>query len=227
MSVRKPARIYLVRHGHSTANGKAILAGRDPKVELSDLGVEQAGALAGALASVEFSELFSSPLKRCLQTMEPVMAKFSKAQISQLPGVIEMDYGKWSGRKLALLSREKLWSSIQSTPSLVRFPEGESFHEMSARANESIRSIARPGKNILVCSHGDVIKAIIAGITGLHLDNLQRLTIDPASISIIELIGDSGRLIMMNEISHLSQKKRAKGSRQDRNLGGGSGGSRK
>jgi probable phosphoglycerate mutase len=144
-------------------------------------------------------------------------------KIEELPGVIEMEYGDWSGKKLSLLSRNKLWSTIQQRPSFVRFPKGESFVEMQNRALESVRSMALPGKNILICSHGDVIKAVITGIIGLHLDSLQRITIDPASISVISLSSDQARLISVNQTSHLGKSSAKKRADSRLNLGGGSG----
>lgn len=133
-----------------------------------------------------------------------------------------MDYGKWSGKKLVNLSKLALWKTIQNRPSLVRFPNGESFLEMSDRAFTSVRESAIPGKNVLICSHGDVIKSIIASALGLNLDNFQRLSVDPASVSIIELSGDSSRLILANDTSHLPHVRQNLGSKKLR-LGGGSG----
>jgi len=223
MRSQKPATIYLVRHGHSTANAKSVLAGRDYKVRLTDIGQSQAQSLAEQLSPIEFAAIYSSPLPRCLETLQPTVSRKPGNKIEELPGVIEMEYGDWSGKKLSLLSRNKLWSTIQLRPSFVRFPTGESFVEMQDRALESVRSMALPGKNILICSHGDVIKAIIAGIVGLHLDSLQRITIDPASISVISLSGDQARLLSINQTSHLGQSPSKKRANPRLNLGGGSG----
>jgi probable phosphoglycerate mutase len=157
--------------------------------------------------------------------LEPI-AETLKREIEISEGVIEMEYGDWSGKKLALLSRTKLWKSIQSRPSLVRFPNGESFLEMQNRALEAVRSIAIPGQTVLLSSHGDVIKAIVAGFVGLNLDNFQSLAIDPASISIIDLSGDSARLRLLNNTDFLSDLKFTGTGNRNLNLGGGSGASR-
>ena len=170
MRAQKPATIYLLRHGHSTANAKSVLAGRDFKVSLSSTGKKQALAVQAELSGKVFAKIYSSPLPRCIQTLEPLATSLNK-EIEILDGVIEMEYGDWSGKKLALLSRTKLWKSIQTRPSFVRFPNGESFLEMQNRALEAVRSIALPGQTILLASHGDVIKAIVAGFVGLNLDN--------------------------------------------------------
>ncbi len=227
MRANKPAVIYLVRHGHSTANAKAILAGRDFKVSLSKLGVKQSISLARELQSKEFDSIFSSPLPRCLETLEPFVANVKGSKVQTLEGVIEMEYGDWSGKKLVTLARNKLWKTIQNRPSLVRFPNGESFMEMQTRALESVQNEAKPGSQILICSHGDVIKAIIAGFIGLPLDSFQRLSIDPASITILEISDDRVSLKIMNNTSHLRNEDLPEKDFQKINLGGDSGAKRR
>ena len=222
MRVQKSSRIYLVRHGHSTANAKSILAGRDPKVLLTPKGREQAEALANSLANVDFAAVFSSPLPRCLETVAPILKARKKISLQKLSGVIEMDYGKWSGKKLAILAKSSLWKTIQNRPSLVRFPDGESFLEMSDRSFTAVRDSAISGKNILICSHGDVIKSILASALGLNLDNFQRLSVDPASVSIIEISGDQTRVISINQTEHLAGDSSKKVANRYL-LGGGSG----
>lgn len=225
MRAQKPATIYLLRHGHSTANAKSILAGRDFKVSLSATGKKQALAVESELKGKKFAKIYSSPLPRCIQTLQPLSTRLqTKVEISD--GVIEMEYGDWSGKKLTLLSRTKLWKSIQNRPSLVRFPGGESFLEMQSRAVEAVRSIAIPGESVLLCSHGDVIKAIVAGFIGLHLDNFQSLSVDPASITIIDLHGDKARLRILNNTDFLRDLKFTGSGNQSLNLGGGSGAKR-
>jgi len=222
MRVQKPATIYLLRHGHSTANAKSILAGRDASVSLSPRGIEQAQAVMHELGERKFAKIYSSPMPRCLETLRPLAGK-SKLKIEKDDGLIEMEYGDWSGKKLLALSRKKMWSEIQARPSLVRFPNGESFLEMQGRSLESVKSLAIPGAEILVCSHGDVIKAIVAGLVGLHLDNFQRLTIDPASITVIDLFAESAQIRLMNSTVHLKETKGPSTGSPKLNLGGGSG----
>jgi probable phosphomutase (TIGR03848 family) len=222
MRADKPATIYLLRHGHSTANAKSVLAGRDFKVRLSSVGEKQALAVAAELSDRKFAEIYSSPLPRCIETLDPLVKKLNK-EIQLADGLIEMEYGDWSGKKLALLSKNKLWGTIQNRPSLVRFPNGESFLEMQSRSLEAVTNLSIPGKSVLLCSHGDVIKAIVAGFLGLNLDNFQSLSIDPASITVLELTKDGARLRSMNDTSYLKELKFT-GSRGGKlNLGGGSG----
>ena len=153
MRAQKPATIYLLRHGHSTANAKSILAGRDFKVSLSATGKKQALAIESEFKQKNFARIYSSPLPRCLQTLEPI-AETLKRQIEISEGVIEMEYGDWSGKKLAILSRTKLWKSIQGRPSLVRFPNGESFG--IGRSGKYLPTVGRIdgvyGDRNLVCS---------------------------------------------------------------------------
>jgi probable phosphoglycerate mutase len=225
MRAEKPASIYLLRHGHSTANAKSVLAGRDFTVKLSSVGEKQAVAVSNELSDKKFAKIYSSPLPRCVQTLEP-LAKKLKSDIQIADDLIEMEYGDWSGKKLSVLSRNKLWSTIQNRPSLVRFPNGESFLEMQSRAIEEVAKLAIPGKSVLLCSHGDVIKAIVAGFLGLHLDKFQSLSIDPASITTIDLVNGSARLRVMNDTSFLKELRFTGSPDAKLNLGGGSGASR-
>jgi probable phosphoglycerate mutase len=136
--------------------------------------------------------------------------------------LIEMEYGSWSGKPLSNLSRNQMWKSIQSRPSTVRFPEGESFSEMSLRANQAVLNLAEGHKRILVLSHGDVIKSIVAFHLGLALDQFQRISIDPASITRIQV--PSSQVIQVNSTAHLLSRSKSKKPKRDRfQLGGGAG----
>jgi 2,3-bisphosphoglycerate-dependent phosphoglycerate mutase len=133
-----------------------------------------------------------------------------------------MEYGTWSGKPLKQLSKDPIWKSIQSRPSLVRFPGGESFSEMSLRANQAVLEVAAGKNRIAIVSHGDVIKAIIAFHLGMSLDSFQRLSIDPASISILRV--PSSQIILMNSTSHLMKTESPLNLHRDRyTLGGGQG----
>ena len=167
-------------------------------------------------------------MPRCEQTIKPwIESQFSSgmSHFTLDDNLIEVDYGTWSGRKLSSLRREPLWKVIQENPSKVRFPEGERISSMQKRALQAVAAAHKDKKegNHLLVSHGDVIKAIIAGLIGLKLDNFQSLVIDPASISILDFDGEKARLVLFNdtrsEISPLlTQSKRSRVL-----LGGGSG----
>jgi probable phosphoglycerate mutase len=229
-SQEKVVDIYLLRHGHSSANGKGILAGRDNSVHLSDKGQQQAADLIQTLEPIKFDRIISSPITRCLETVRPFLKHLENGPIRKKPNFVkdnrlsEMDYGTWSGSKLSTLAKKPLWQTIQERPSTVRFPEGESFLEMQARISSLFTELFQGAKIrevILVCSHGDVIKATIAHFLGLHLDQFQRLAIDPASISHIRLTESGAFVVRTNDTSHLGQKKSSEGVKST--LGGGAG----
>ena len=198
------AKIVLLRHAHSTANSAGILSGQLSGVSLSKDGTRQAHELSERIGATVFDSIRVSPMQRCEETISPWLAsKYSRGvndyQLDD--GIIEMNYGSWSGRKLSSLRREPLWKLIQSKPSKVKFPEGERFTAMQKRALVSVREAAASKKNgiHLLVSHGDVIKAVVAGLIDLKLDNFQSLVIDPASITILDVDAHSARLIMFND----------------------------
>lgn len=197
--------VVLLRHGRSTANVAGVLAGRTPGVSLDDKGREQAQAVATRLSSITLDALISSPMDRCRQTVAPLAAA-SGLPVRVEPRLAEVDYGDWTGRALKDLSGEELWRTVQGHPSAAVFPGGEGLAAVGVRAVGAIRELgAEYGADavILVCSHGDVIKAILADALGLHLDGFQRIVVAPASLSVIrytpfrpfvERINDSGEL---------------------------------
>lgn len=197
--------LLLLRHGRSTANTKGVLAGRRPGVHLDDLGRSQAQSAADRLADVRLDLMVSSPLERCLQTIEPVAAGRRRKVVTD-DGLIEADYGSWSGKKLSTLAKDPLWPVIQNHPSSVTFPgrSGESMIGMAARAAGTVRRFnAKVGPDgvWLACSHGDVIKSIVADALGLHLDQFQRIMIDPASITIIRYTQHRPFVVITNSTS--------------------------
>ncbi len=183
--------VIFLRHGKSTANGSGILAGRTPKVGLDDVGRAQATALVERLAPVPLAELVVSPMLRCRQTVAELAAARGLDRVKE-PGLSEVDYGDWTGRALKDLFSEPLWRVVQAHPSAAVFPGGEGLAEMQARAVAAVRAhdariTEKYGDHAawLLCSHGDVIKAILADALGQHLDAFQRIVVDPASISVV------------------------------------------
>lgn len=198
------ARLVFLRHAHSTANDAGILSGQLPGVSLSKKGSKQALQLVERIGASSFDSVRVSPLQRCQETISPwLLSKHSrgmkKFHIDDF--LIEMNYGSWSGRKLSSLAREKLWREIQERPSTVQFPDGERFSAMQRRAMKSIDlalSERKSGIHLFV-SHGDVIKAVIASLLKIKLDNFQSLVIDPASVTIIDFDGTKSRLLTFND----------------------------
>ena len=201
----RSSQIVLLRHAHSVANEKGVLAGRDNSVGLSERGVRQALATVSELEFMKISRIVVSPMLRAKATIAPFVKKYPGIELIKDGGINEMEYGSWSGKKLSVLSKRPLWTSIQSSPTSVTFPEGESFLEMLARSVESIHRLAQPGKTTLFVSHGDVIKAITAHFLRMHLDNFQRISIDPASLTRISLTSNGAQIQVVNSTSHLHE----------------------
>lgn len=206
--------LLLVRHGRTTANASGILAGRTAGVFLDQTGQEQARAAGQRMAGVPVTTVVSSPLERCRQTAEALCEGLRAGEPAIEPaevvdeGVLEVDYGTWSGKALKDLAGEKLWGTVQTQPSAVRFPDGESMPEMSHRAvaairnrEAAIRAAHGPHAVWAVVSHGDIIKAILADALGMHLDAFQRLMVNPASISVISYTDARPYVLAMNTTS--------------------------
>jgi probable phosphomutase (TIGR03848 family) len=197
--------VLLVRHGLTATTGE-LLTGWTPGVGLDDRGRAQAKALGERLAPVPLDAIVSSPLDRCLQTVEEIIA--ARADQSAVPviedRVGECKYGDWTGKPLKELEKEPLWPVVQAHPSAVRFPgpEGETMLDMQHRAVSAVRDWnTRLGKDAtyLICSHGDVIKAIVADSLGLHLDQCQRVIADPCSLTVVRYTPLRPFLLRLND----------------------------
>ncbi len=195
---------FLIRHGQNDfVTGKSHrLAGWLPGVHLNDAGRAQAEALAELLKPIKLKAVYSSPLDRTMETAEP-LARAQGLEVVPMEELGEIRFGTWEGKTLRALRRRKLWPVIQNSPSLARFPEGESFPEAQARvvaALESLRSRHRSKSAAVACvSHADVIKLAVAHYLGLPLDLFQRLVILPASISVLHISDGAARLIRLND----------------------------
>ena len=187
------ATVLLVRHGRTTANATGVLAGRTAGVSLDQTGRDQAALTGDRLAAVPVVGVVSSPLERCQQTAQLILDRQAGAPRSSLdPELTECDYGEWQGRTLTDLATEELWPIVQSQPSAVVFPGGESMAAMQARSVAAIRrhdaafeAEYGSGAVWVAVSHGDIIKSILADALGMHLDLFQRIHVNPASVSIV------------------------------------------
>ena len=223
-------RLVLIRHAHSEANAAGILSGRLPNVHLSEKGTEQAKRLADRLGYFAISELRISPMERCFETVQPWINQFLAPKSKGFEPVIdpeltEVDYGSWSGRKLSVLSKNKSWKTVQQTPSRMYFPAGEGIANMQSRAMKSVHEMVSSKKKgaAVIVSHGDVIKSIIASALGMHLDEFQRIIIDPASVSILEYSEMKPRVILLNDSRAVVTDLLTTPARSKNLLGGGSG----
>jgi probable phosphomutase (TIGR03848 family) len=225
--------VVLVRHGLTAMTGP-VLAGWTPGLHLDERGVAQAAAVAERLRPVPFDAVVSSPLDRCLDTAGAVLeGRPLELQVDDRLG--ECRYGDWTGRPLKELAKDPLWKVVQAHPSAVTFPgpEGEPLRETQARAVAAVRDWnARLGPDAtwLACSHGDVIKAVVADAMGLHLDQFQRIVVDPCSVTVIRYTELRPFVVRVNDtgggVADLVPPKR-KGRRRkpssDASVGGGAG----
>jgi probable phosphomutase (TIGR03848 family) len=228
------ATLLLLRHGRTTANASGGLAGRQP-VELDDSGRAQAAKVGERLRPLPLAAVVTSPLIRCRQTLELALPD---AQPVVEEDLTEAGYGDWEGQSLKTLAKEPLWRVVQAHPSAVVFPNGEAMAAMSARAIAAVRKwdarvTAERGPEALwlACSHGDVIKAIVADAMGLHLDQFQRIVADPASVTVIRYTPGRPFLVRSNDtggdltglIPPKRRRRRAAAPSSDAVVGGGSG----
>jgi len=226
--------VLLVRHGRTTANASGVLAGWTPGVMLDEHGVAQAQALRERWSSLPLAAVVSSPLERCLQT-----ATESRGPDHPEPaiddGFAECRYGSWTGRTLASLAKDPMWKVVQQHPSAAEFPgdDGESLRAVQSRAVDAVRRWnGELGDDAVyaVFSHGDVIKAVLADALGLHLDQFQRIVVNPCSVSVVRYLPDRIFVDQVNTTSGdlsvlrpTKRKRRRKSGSTDAAVGGGSG----
>lgn len=223
------ARVLLVRHARTTANAAGLLAGWTPGTGLDDTGRAQAERLAARLGDLPLAAVVTSPLQRCAETLAPLLAARPDLPVTEEPRVGEVDYGDWTGRDLKGLTKEPLWKVVQQHPSAAVFPGGESLAAMQQRAVTAVREHLRDDALILVCSHGDVIKAVLADALGMHLDAFQRIVVDPASVSVIDYTPTRPFVSRVNDtggdltaLRPQARRRRRRGG--DAAVGGGAGG---
>lgn len=225
--------VVLVRHGLTKMTGP-LLAGWTPGLHLDERGQKQAAAVAERLRSVAFTAIVSSPLDRCLDTAAAIAAgREGAVEVDDRIG--ECRYGDWTGRALKDLAKEPMWKVVQNHPSAAVFPgaEGEALRDTQNRAVAAVRDWnARLGPDAtwLACSHGDVIKAITADALGLHLDQFQRIMIDPCSVTIIRYTAQRPFVVRVNDtgggvadLIPAPKKGRRKKADADAVVGGGAG----
>jgi probable phosphomutase (TIGR03848 family) len=201
----KPTRLVLVRHAVTPQTGP-LLSGRTPGIDLSDTGREQAGAVGERLASLPVAVVYASPMERTTQTAEAIAARHG-LPVLPLPGVLEADYGEWTGGTIAELAKTDLWKTVQRVPSRARFPGGESLAEMQSRMVGALETVVgeHSGELVVVVSHADPIKAAIAHYTGMHLDLFQRIVVAPASVTVFELGAHASVLLKCNDTGSLEE----------------------
>jgi probable phosphomutase, MSMEG_4193 family len=225
--------VLLLRHGLTAQTGP-VLSGRTPGVHLDDRGRKQAAAVAERIAVLPLAAIVTSPMERCIETAEAVRDAQHKAPAWQVDDrLTECGYGDWTGKSIKDLAKDPLWKLVQGQPSAVRFPGGEALPEMAARAVAAVRDRdARLSADAVwvACTHGDVIKAILADALGLHLDQYQRIVPDPCSVSVIRYTPTRPYVLRVNDTGgDLSgfappKRRRRRTASDDATPGGGTGG---
>jgi probable phosphomutase (TIGR03848 family) len=225
--------VLLVRHGLTKMTGP-VLAGRTAGVHLDERGQTQAQSLATRLAAVPLAAIVTSPLERCGETAQPILqAQQGTPEWHVDERLIECGYGDWTGKAIKDLAKDPLWRVVQSQPSAVHFPGGEGLAEMATRAVTAIRDWDQHfGDDAawVACTHGDIIKAVLADALGLHLDQYQRIVPDPASVSVIRYTKTRPYVLRMNDVGgDLSgfappKRRRRKSDNDGATVGGGAGG---
>jgi len=201
---KAPTRLILVRHG-VTAHTGPLLSGRMPGIDLSEKGIEQAEAAADRLAALTISTVYASPIERTAQTASYIAARLG-LEVQPLPGVIEADYGDWTGGKIADLAKTDEWKVVQAAPSRAQFPGGESLRAMQSRTVDALDAVVaeHPHETVVVVSHADPIKSAIAHYTGMHLDLFQRLHVSPASVTVLDFHPYGALLVKCNDTGGLA-----------------------
>lgn len=195
----KPTTVVLVRHGQTATTGK-VLPGRAPGLHLAATGVTQAQRAADRLGVLSIDAVYASPLERTRETAAPI-AKVTGHRVRTAKGLLECDFGEWTGADLAALRKRPEWATVQQSPSVFRFPGGESFLDMQRRIWDELERLAglHPGGTVVAVSHADPIKAAVAMATGVHLDLFQRIVISPCSITplVMPSAGSGGAPIVL------------------------------
>jgi probable phosphomutase (TIGR03848 family) len=194
-----------VRHGTTPTTG-AVLPGRAPGLHLAGAGLAQAEAVAARLAALpRIDAVYASPLERTRETARPIGAARDLA-VKVERGLLECDFGEWTGRPLKELAKEPAWKTVQRYPSGFRFPGGESFTEMSARITGTLqRLVERHESGVVVAvSHADPIKAAVADALGTHLDLFQRINVSPCSVTAVHYGPGGPAVLAVNSVEPLS-----------------------
>jgi probable phosphomutase (TIGR03848 family) len=199
--------LLLVRHAVTPTTG-TVLYGRADGVSLSDRGRSQAQEVAERLAVLPIAAVYSSPLERCRETARPI-AEQAGLRVRTAPGLVEVDAGRWTGRRLSALRRTRAWQTVVGKPAEFRFPDGESFVEMQRRTMAALERIARahPEGIAVAVSHGDNIRLAMSWFAGAPLDRFQRIVVAPASVSAVWLPkGPDGQpaVVLVNDSGSLA-----------------------
>lgn len=197
-------RLFLIRHATNDALTEGLLYGRSPGVHLNAEGRAQARALAERISTVELAAVYSSPLERARETAGP-LADRQGLEVVVHPGLVETDAGEWTGQQLEEVRQLDAWQHLMAYPAGVRLPGGESLWQVQIRMVAAVEEIrAAHGDGIVaIVSHADPLRVLVSHYLGLAIDLFRRLTISPASITVLDFHALVPRLICLNEVGHL------------------------
>jgi probable phosphomutase (TIGR03848 family) len=203
--------VLLVRHGKTPTTG-TVLPGRAPGLHLSDEGRAQAEAVAERIAVLAGPggrapvAVYASPLERTTETARPIARQLG-VRVRTARGLLECDFGEWTGAKLSVLAKKPEWTQVQRFPSGFRFPGGESFLEMQARMASALARLVElhPGETVVAVSHADPIKAAVSTAAGTHIDLFQRLSVSPCSVSAVAYTQGGPHVLTVNSTASLSE----------------------
>ncbi len=196
--------VLFIRHGENEWTESHKLAGRTPGVHLNEYGRQQVEALGKRLAEAKLNAIYASPLERTMETAQAIAQHYEQLEVKAYPGLVEVDYGEWTGEPIKKLAKTKAWPVIQSYPTGASFPGGETMFEMQARCVHEINRLVacHAGETIAVVGHADLIKAAVAHYLGAHFDLFQRIMISTASITAISFSALGPRVLGVNDTSH-------------------------
>jgi len=208
--------ILLIRHAVNDFVKTGKLAGWTPEVHLNEEGQAQAEALGQRLVEAPVKHLYASPLERTMETAEAIRQHHAHLKIKHIEGIGEVRYGDWEGQEIARLTKTKMWHMVQEYPSRAYFPNGETMREVQMRAINAVEMLAtaHPRDMVVMVSHADLIKMVLAHYLGTHLDNFQRIVISPASISSLMLGYGRPYIATMNDMAHIIQMERERKQQQ-------------
>jgi probable phosphoglycerate mutase len=200
---QKSTTVLFIRHGENEWTESHKLAGRTLGVHLNKYGRKQAETLGKRLAKIKLDAIYASPLERTLETAEAI-AKHHDLKVKKRTDLLEVDYGKWTGKAIAELSKKKSWQTVQFYPSGASFPNGETMYGMQARFVQGVDKLVtlHPGETIAIVGHSDLIKSAVAHYLGVHLDLFQRIVISTASITAVRFAAIGPRVLMVNDTNH-------------------------
>ncbi|MGH2772908.1 MAG: MSMEG_4193 family putative phosphomutase [Actinomycetota bacterium] len=193
--------LLLVRHAVTSLTGKKLI-GWTPGMSLSPQGRKQAEDVANRLAAVPVKAIYTSPLERCAETADAIAGRH-RLKPKPMEGLGEIRYGQWQGKSLKTLYRTKAWTQLRAQPADFRFPDGETVREAQTRAIgaiEQLRKKHRGSDAVVVCSHADVIRLAVAGYIGLGIDLYSRISIAPASVTVLSLGDTPPRLLRLGDL---------------------------